>query len=440
MKVETTNFEFGSAFAINSREYLEKYLCIIWYEHQRYLNPIAITDELKVSQGFLSFDGNTARAKNYIGFIQGDGNHIEIYPKVFKNHDISKFAILKHIFYWLDYCRKWKFPFSSVNLTNLEDIELPELIINLIADQIYHVISAFPLSLYEDVEEGLLIPKGTIDFNRYITNSLSNGNFHMLECNYKPLLYDNTLNKVIKYVTRLLMSKAKYSETFNRLQKIIFVLDDVEDCFCTSDILQGVQLNSYFSEYNVVIDLCKMVLEGFVYNHAISSQSHWSLLLPMEYVFEDFIAGFLETHFSKEWTVRYQKSDMYLTDQKVFQMQHDIFLISRENPKLEIIIDTKYKLRGDYKIDPKRGISQSDLYQMTSYAFRRGCSNILLLYPNESDICLDYDRFTISNFGKSQKINVICSEVPFWSKLGNNILELHLKERLTSLISLYQYE
>jgi len=63
----------------------------------------------------------------------------------------------------------------------------------------------------------------------------------------------------------------------------------------------------------------------------------------------------------------------------VFNMQHDIFLTSKEHPDLKIIADTKYKLRdSNFKIDPKKGIAQNDLYQMVSYAFKRGCTDIML--------------------------------------------------------------
>src|SRR4051812_21736449 len=100
-------------------------------------------------------------------------------------------------------------------------------------------------------------------------------------------------------------------------------------------------------------------------------QTQWCLLFPMEYVFEDFIAGFLEAEFKAQWQVEPQKSNKSLTDQGIFQMRHDIFLTNKKDTSVKIIVDTKYKLRSpDARKDPKKGISQSDLYQMTSYAFR----------------------------------------------------------------------
>ena len=93
----------------------------------------------------------------------------------------------------------------------------------------------------------------------------------------------------------------------------------------------------------------------------------------MEYIFEDFISGFLENKFSSDWNVEYQKSNMNLsTNPEAFRMQHDIFLTSRRDKTKKIIVDTKYKLRdSNFKEDKKKGISQADLYQMVSYALRK---------------------------------------------------------------------
>ena len=438
MKLQTLNFEFGISFPVVSREKLERHLQHIWHQHLKQKGLLLEDDLIPIRQGFLSFDGHMARARNYVGFIQVEDDYIEIYPKVFKGQDISKDEMLRHLFYWFDYCRKWRFPFSNVQLDSLDNIDLPELIINLIANKIFEVISTSPISLYEDVEEALLMPRGSINFSRYIQNSLSNGNFHVLECDYEPLLYDNRLNKVIKYVSRILIGKSKVLETRRKLDDILFILDDVEDCFCNSSMLSRININSFFSDYHTVLSLCKLVLDQQLYNNQYSEQDHWSLLLPMEYIFEDFIAGFLERHFSVEWEVHYQKSDLYLTDEGVFQMQHDIFLTAKEDSSVKIIIDTKYKVRNDLMIDQKKGVSQADLYQMTSYAYRRGCNNVLLLYPNQTEVCSDIDSFTISSFDKHQQIKVYAADVPFWSIQGSKNVTKLLRVRIEELLNAFK--
>lgn len=435
--VSKASFEFGPHFEVSSRNELEEYLNAIWlssYANYRIQN---VEELSKRKQRFLSFDGKHARARNFIGFIQGDKDSIEIYPKVFREAGMDKSEILRHLFFWFDYCRKWKFPFSNVNLASLPDIDLPELIINLIANQIHEVVSTNPISLYQDIEEAMIIPRGTLNFGRYISSSISNGNFHVMECDHQPMVYDNRLNRTIKYVTRLLASKAQYSETRQKLDDIIFILDDVEDHVCHAAMLDNIPLSPFFIEYHTTIGLCRMVFDRHLYSQSFDKTQHWSLLLPMEYVFEDFIAGFLERNFSDNWHVKYQKSDMYLTDEGIFQMKHDIFLVSKKDNEIKIIVDPKYKLRGDFKSDGKRGVEQSDLYQMTSYAFRRGCNQVLLLYPNQVETLSEPDTFSISNSDSTQTIKVIAAEVPFWSKKGHQIVEQNIFETFSKLLNYY---
>lgn len=445
MNWQEQTFEFHDSFPVD-RKLLQPYLQAIWKQQKivddETLNNSDDLNNVRSYQGFLTFDGHMARAQNYVGFIQSDDTHIEIYPKVFKGLSLDKTnvnLILRHIFLWLDYCRKWRFPFNHVNLDTHSYSDFPELIIKLIADQLLDTITHTPLTLFEEVQESMMTPRGKINFTRYIANGFSNGNQHILECDYEPSTYDNTLNRIIKYVTRQLLIKARFNETRSRLNEILFVLDDVSDVLCTSSSLDGVKLNPFFSDYQQVKEMCRYVLDQEIYSNHHYQQSFWSLLLPMEYIFEDFVAGFLERHFSADWNVCYQASDEYLVrePQSAFLMKHDIFLISKHGtPRKKIIIDTKYKVRAhDLKDDPKRGISQSDLYQVTSYAFRRGCDKVMILYPNVDESNFRKDHFKIeSPFLPETPVHVIAADIPFWSLDSFKQLETNLLIILRNLL------
>jgi len=386
-------------------------------------------------QNLLRFDGNTARAKNFIGFVQIEKLQIEIYPKVFGKYDANDHThfrlFLKHLFYWFSYCRKWKFPFSDLDLDVNDNWDIPELIINMIANTLYEVVSMNPFSTYEPEEASMSTPRGRINFNRYLQRGLSTGNQHILECDHEPFLFDNRLNRAIKYVARLLSNKTQFRETRDKLNELLFIFDEVEDCPCISSDLDMININRFFSSYDIVIDMCRLVLDQQLYNNTPYDKSHWCMLLPMEYVFEDFIAGFLERHFSNDWKVEYQKSELYLSSSpKAFAMQHDVLLTYKQSPGIRIIVDAKYKLRSrDYKLDKKKGVSQADLYQMTSYAYRRSCGQVLLLYPNIEESLNEPDTFEISSgFEPNQKIKVTAVEIPFWSIADF----LQLKQKLTT--------
>ncbi len=372
-------------------------------------------------QPFLKFDGDQIRANNFVGFIQNQEEVVEIYPKVFRSSiDAAekKQTMLRHIFYWLSYCRKWQFPFTQATLETTEIDKFPELIINLIAKQVLGTVSNQPLSLYQPIQEALQTPRGSINFKRYIANGLSHGNYHILDCDHEPFLFDNRVNRIIKHCTRLLLDRTEFSENVRILQDIVFVLDEVEDIGCSIHDLERLSINSFFADYGLVMDLCRLILEQKLYSSNSNDLSQWCMLFPMEYIFEDFFAGFLQSKFSNYWKVEYQKSNLNLvTDPPVFRMQHDILLTSRTDTSRRIIVDTKYKVRDSgFKDDPKRGVSQNDLYQMVSYAVRRGCSDVLLVYPNISESPIAGDKFQIaSGFEPEFNIKINAIEIPFWS-------------------------
>ena len=72
---------------------------------------------------------------------------------------------------------------------------------------------------------------------------------------------------------------------------------------------------------------------------------------------------------------------------------------------------------------------------MVSYAYSRGCNNVLLLYPNTSENLADDPTFTIpSGFGKN-KFKVRVCEVPFWSSSDHREVEEKLQVALTKMLN-----
>ena len=62
-----------------------------------------------------------------------------------------------------------------------------------------------------------------------------------------------------------------------------------------------------------------------------------------------------------------------------FKLKPDLWLEMNEK---SVIADAKYKIIYSDEKDPKKGISQSDLYQMLAYAVRFEVDEIILFYPN----------------------------------------------------------
>jgi len=416
-------FEYGNWESVSQPDALQAALRQIWHQ-DLFADPDAEPTEEQNDrrfQPFLKFDGNRIRANNFVGFVQHNDEVIEIYPKVFRHIPdvhLEKELMLRHIFYWFGYCRKWRFPFNRASLDVIEIDQFPELIINLIANQFLETISEQPLTMYQPVEESMITRRGSINFARYAGKGLTHGNFHILECDHEPFLFDNRVNRIIKYCTRALLNQTRFHENQRVLQEVLFILDEVDDVICHVTDLDKISLNPFFENYVRVMEMSKLVLSQNLYSTTTYDMSQWCLLFPMEYIFEDFVAGFLKEKFHEQWKVEYQKSDQYLSNNpRAFQMRHDIFLTAKDDTDRKIIVDTKYKLRDrDFKSDIKKGIDQGDLYQMVSYAVKRGCTEVVLLYPNLSEDISLPDRFEVaSGFTGRESINITAFEIPFWS-------------------------
>jgi 5-methylcytosine-specific restriction enzyme subunit McrC len=453
MKQYFTTKEYGEWQSLNNveeRQQLQKFLDNVWEKRAFPFAQDWITDDEtqreKNGQAFLQFDGKDFRAKNFVGFIQTGDIRIDIFPKVFGQEPKDKKLMLRHLFYWLSYCSKIRFPFLQSNL-DIDHIDsLPELLIFLISHEIRAQVSDNPISMYEQKEEIMTTPRGRIDFSNYVKNGLSTGNWQNVDCIHEPFVYDNRVNQIIKYTCRLLQNTTKISENRQILDDIIFVLDEVEDCFCTVQDIDKVKLSPLFVAYSDILQWCRMILEQQIHSSEHDDSTQWCFLMPMEYVFEDFIAGFTKRHFSDNWKVKPQSSEKYLCEgPSVFLMKHDILLTSKESKeskdskKRTIILDTKYKLRSEQDFeDKKKGVSQSDMYQMVSYGLRRGCENLYLIYPNLYDGEIrDSATFTVeSNFMDNApiKINIHAIELPFWSLMDFEHISEKLKKELSKIL------
>ena len=115
-------------------------------------------------------------------------------------------------------------------------------------------------------------------------------------------------------------------------------------------------------------------------------------------------------------------------------MQHDIYF---EHHGKKIIADTKYKIiylsnQTDDKKDYKFGVSQSDLYQLVSYAIRRKASHLYLLYP---EILPDRSvkeespavKFSIHDEFANKDVYVYISKVPI---IHHNFPDIDLEMNL----------
>jgi 5-methylcytosine-specific restriction enzyme subunit McrC len=363
-------------------ENLEMFLDDIWNKREKssYYNEDENREEV---QHFLQFlhKSNQLKSNKYVGVIHFEDQTINLLPKIFHEaakeaalHDVK--AINAHVLWWLSYCRKLKFPNYQTGLSN-EQADFFEILIYLFSKYTKELLSSSIYQKYVEVENELSFVKGRIDFDSYITNNISRGRNHKVSCVYDSFEMDNNFNQCIKQVTKLLLSATKDNQNKRNLYDILFLLDEVSDAVISADECRKILFNPLFTSFETVRDYCVLFLENSVSFNYKNSLKLFAFLLPMEYVFEDFLFGFIDREIEGV-NPKGQATGTYLDESKTFGLKPDLIL---DLGHKKIISDTKYKMVYADANDNKKGISQPDLYQMLAYAVRFNITDIKLFYP-----------------------------------------------------------
>jgi len=376
-------FEYQNKVNSNpSLDGLEDFLDDIWESREK--NSFYLDEENESSQKFLRFIGKTNEIKSnkYVGVIYFNGNKINLLPKIFydsdrdySNDEVSQ--IQNHILWWLSYCRKIKFPNYQASLGNSKS-DFFEVLIYIFSKYTRELLNSSIYQQYEEVNRELSFIKGRLNTSQYINENLSKGRWHKLNCSYDAFVFDNEFNRIIKYVTTLLFNVTTSTENKKNLREILFILDEVSDERATAEQCSKISFNPMFGEFETVRDYCKLFLSNCVSFDYKNDLKLFAFLLPMEYVFEDFIFGFIDKEL-ESIRAKSQRSDTYLDEDKTFNLKPDLWL---KTANKSLVADTKYKIVYSDDKDPKKGISQNDLYQMLAYAVRFEVDEIILFYPN----------------------------------------------------------
>ena len=378
-------FEYQNKIDIkDSFEGLEGFLDEIWNSREKNSYYSENENDKIESQRFLQFihKSNELKSNKYVGVIHYEGNKINLLPKIFfdseKEYSTNEVnQIQNHILWWLSYCRKIKFPNYQTSLGSSKS-DFFEVLIYLFSKYTRELLNSSIYQQYEEINRELSFIKGRLNTNEYINENLSKGKWHKLNCTYDAFVFDNEFNRIIKYVTTLLFNVTSSQDNKKNLREILFILDEVSDERATAEQCSRISFNPMFGEFEIVRDYCQLFLTNCVSFDYKNDLKLFAFLLPMEYVFEDFIFGFIDKEL-EEVTAKAQRSDTYLDEGRAFNLKPDLWLKTNEK---SLIADTKYKIVYSDETDPKKGIYQNDLYQMLAYAVRFEVDEIIIFYPN----------------------------------------------------------
>jgi 5-methylcytosine-specific restriction enzyme subunit McrC len=275
-----------------------------------------------------------------------------------------------------------------------QDETLLDILIRLFADKLVSEVRRGLPQNYKQFEEDLPNLRGRLDVARQFTTLAVRPD--RLACRFDALSVDTFLLQIMKACVLFLARYARHSETQRRLAELRLVLAEVQDVPRALLSWDKVRFDRSNRHWGSLLALAKLFLrrEWQATHHAATSPEGTTLLFPMNDLFERYVAVLLKRAVEPlgfevivQGGLRYCLEELDNDDlprRALFRTRPDI--IVRSGRQAALILDTKWKHVVSDIADAKRGVSQSDIYQLMAYARLYNCPRLLLLYPHHREL------------------------------------------------------
>jgi len=388
-----------------------------------------LTNETK----FAEIYHDRIRTLNYAGVAKVGSIKIEILPKFFDNDDISadKQKIMNNLLYMLQHSNLFNFKeLDSADLDIKNDFL--EVMVYLFAKNLTQLLKNQQDRQYVTCEDDLRFVREKIITQQYSSNP---ARLHIIPCRFHERSINTLVNQTIKFTAFLLVNLVNDQETYRYLKYILSILDAVDLVQIYPSDIKKIYFNRLNKSFRPYTNFCELFLRHSTLTLQASNVEFFSLMIPMEKLFENFITQMIlvnpaVVHQVHPRSIQPQKFIGHLAyedERGLFEMKPDIIINGPET----LIIDTKYKI-----LDPEDGknkISQSDLYQMYAYCRESGANSAVLLYPEGINYQVPDRTFKL---GKDRDITLHIKTIPLHYDLSK---EEGVKEFVNQLMKTFDF-
>jgi len=329
----------------------------------------------------LEWRNGKLKAGKYVGLLQTRaGVALEILPKV--DLVAGDDAATKRVF--LQMLRAWR----GVNAAQLSDgdiramrrFNMLEIFARLFLENLRHLTRRGLAMHYQAVEENLPRLKGRILFAPHLNANIANrAKFYV---QYDDFNANRPANRLIHSAIDKLSPMLREAANRTLLRQMQICFSEVPVSHNYDDDWRKHKIDRGMRHYRAVMQWVGVFLFGRGLATFAGAHVNRCLLFPMAQLFEDFVAKSFRAH-QNHLTVHAQSTGKYLatTDdgRNAFQLRPDMRL--SEHGRTRFILDTKWKRIRAAGDDPKRGISQADMYQLFAYGKKYRCRTVALVYP-----------------------------------------------------------
>ncbi|SMN00697.1 McrBC 5-methylcytosine restriction system component [uncultured Candidatus Thioglobus sp.] len=352
----------------------------------------------------------TLRVKNFVGVITTpSGTQIEILPKIDNGDTIdrSRLALEKMLKVVNN------LPFIQTTKSNLKvkNQPLPEVLIGWFLGYVDKIVKQGIRKDYNRINAQEKFLKGQLQTHKQLNEPPHKQ--HLFHIEYDVFSMNRAENRLIHSALLQALKWSKDNHNQKQAKHFLMLFDEVPLAKNYKNDFLKWSKSRDMDYYQSVLPWLKLILNQQSPFTIKDKNAGISFLIPMEKLFERYVAKMLSKKLPQGFYLREQVSSKYLSDSpKAFQMKPDIAIYKGD--KIVRILDTKWKLidqNATYENgnnDKKKDISQSDVYQLFAYGKKYKVDEVVLIYPKwekfdkdfsyklEDDLMLKIESFDIS--------------------------------------------
>lgn len=356
----------------------------------------------------------TLKVKNFVGVITTpNGVQIEILPKIDDGDDVAKSRLtLERMLRVVN-----DLPFIQTTKADLELKNKPllEVLIGWFLSCVDEVVKQGIRKDYSRIEAQEKFLKGQLQTSKQFNEPLHRQ--HLFHIEYDVFTMNRAENRLIYSALMKILEWSKDNENQKLAKHFLVLFDEVSALgYHKHDFLRWSK-NRDMDYYQDTLPWLKLILNQQSPFTLKGKDAGISFLLPMEVLFEKYVAKVLNKKLPQGFYLREQVADKCLSNNpKTFQLKPDIAVYSSKG--LVHILDTKWKLientthssgNDDKKKDIK-GISPGDAYQLFAYGKKYDVKEVVLIYPK-------WDKFNTS-FSYQLDDGLTLKVAPFYIEAG----------------------
>lgn len=402
-------FEYGYVCSYQQTTVPSGVVAVSKHAYQ-YLRKLSLSDSTESKSLRIKSVGTIEAIQflNYVGvLVTPDGSQIEVLPKVAK-HNTSDSLISESRLALLNMLKSLgEFRHIQTDTADLMQQKMPllEIFIGQFLSSVNRLVKKGLKRDYQPQSENLLFLKGKLQPSEQLKRNLVQKQRFAVD--YDEYLPDILTNQLIKTAIQKVLTITRSPKHQKLARELDFVFVDVALLNLKLFDKLDIKIHRGMEHYTSPVAWSKIILSGMSRLSMQGKANAFSLLFPLEAVFESYVEQILQKTMPRHLQLKVQSKKHHLVtyeQNKMFNLKPDITVSYDE--RLMLVLDTKWKLIDASKANgtDKFLLSQQDFYQMYAYGHRYldGYGDLVLIYPSN-------ERFSAplpSSFNYSSKLRL----------------------------------